>query len=408
MMRIFLFIFLLLASFTNAMAENHPAPPGTDFNKVVNQMQQNGDRLLSQYNGKNGIAVMNGFSSMYFDHYEGEGMELAVMAISPTINSQTESLFTQLIGQAASNTPLDQMQKTWSILKLKLLDDADLLQSNAADSFSEVLFQAFIILLREGFEAMLVITALLAYLRRSNNTDKNPVIYFGVGLALIASAVTAYLFNTLFHAAGTNREAMEGITMLVASGVLFYVSYWLFSKREAERWQNYIRSKMDKALTNGSLLALGLAAFLAVYREGAETILFYQALAANAQQFHMAFILGIVGAISALFLLYWIMQKATLRIPYRIFFTATAFFLFYMAFYFIGGAMLELQEAGWLAITPITWLPPLAWLGIYPTWESIGAQLAFLAPSIGFLTWHFTKKPAVEKPIKPEKPIKLS
>ncbi len=321
MLRIFLFAILLFTGLTNAMADNRPAQPNTDFNKVVQQLQQTGDTLLSQYNEKNGIDTMNGFSKLYFDQYEGEGMELAVMAIAPQINTQTESLFTQLIGQSAQNAPRADLEKTWSTLKIKLVDDSDLLQSNAADSFGEVLFQSFIILLREGFEAMLVITALLAYLRRSNNADKNPVIYIGIGLALIASALTAYLFITLFHQAGANREAMEGITMLVASAVLFYVSYWLFSKREADRWQAYIKGKLNKALSNGSAFALGLAAFLAVYREGAETILFYQALSADAHNFQFALWAGIGAALAALFLVYWIMQKATLRIPYSLFFT---------------------------------------------------------------------------------------
>lgn len=391
--RLFLLCCLLFTA-NLALANNRPAAANTDFNQVIAKIQTSGDKLLQQYNGKNGTDIMTGFSSLYFDHYEGEGMELAVMAISPQINTQTESLFTQLIGLSAQNAPAAQLQKTWDTLKLKLVDDGSLLQSNAATSFVEVLFQAFIILLREGFEAMLVVTALLAYLRRAGHSDKNPVIYKGVGLALIASAITAYLFATLLHTAGAAREAMEGFTMLVAAIVLFYVSYWLFSKREAERWQQYIQGKMTKALSSGSAFALGLAAFLAVYREGAETILFYQALAGNAGVAHypMALGLGILAAIVALFSLYWVMQKASLKIPYSLFFTVTAIFLFYMAFYFVGGSMLELQEAGMVGITPIEWLPPLSWLGIYPTWQSIGAQLIFLVPSLGLLTWHYAKK----------------
>jgi len=274
---------------------------------------------------------MTGFSSLYFDHYEGKGMELAVMAVSPQINTQTEALFTKLIGLSAQNAPALELQQTWDTLKLKLIDDSALLQSNAATSFTEMFIQAFIILLREGFEAMLVVTALLAYLRRSGHSDKNRVIYQGVGLALAASAVTAYLFATLLHAAGAAREAMEGFTMLIAAGVLFYVSYWLFSKREADRWQQYIRGKMTQALSKGSAFALGLAAFLAVYREGAETILFYQALAghANSAHFHVALGLGILAAVIALLLVYMLMQRASLKIPYALFFTVTAIFLFY-------------------------------------------------------------------------------
>ena len=310
------------------------------------------------------------------------------MAISPQMNIQTESLFTRLIGLAGSNASKTDMQTTWEQLKNKLMSDATLLTSTTATTFSEVLVQAFMILLREGFEAMLVITALITYLRRAGHPDKTPVIYYGIGAALGASAITAVLFNTLFNGMGAHREAMEGIIMLIASGVLFYVSYWLFSKREASRWQSYIKNKMDKALTTGSLFALGLTAFLAVYREGAETILFYQALASHTQEQHLALILGIMMASATLLVLFWAMQKASVHIPYAWFFTITAIFLYYMAFFFIGGAMLELQEAGWIGISPILWMPSLSWLGIYPTWQSIDAQLLFLLPSLGALVWY--------------------
>src|SRR5471030_424873 len=100
MWRAFLLFILILTGLTNAMADNRQAAPHTDFNKVVLEIQQSGDILLTQYNGKNCIDIMNGFSKLYFDHYEGECMELAVMAIAPQINIQTESLFTQLIGQS--------------------------------------------------------------------------------------------------------------------------------------------------------------------------------------------------------------------------------------------------------------------------------------------------------------------
>lgn len=386
------FLCLLIFVSLPVWADNQIAPPGTNFNTVVSHIQQKGDKIIANYTPKNAIPAVTDISSLYFDLYEAEGMELAVMAISPNINTQTEALFTQLIGEAAAGQPAAQLQTTWATLKLKLVDDANLLQNNAATSFSEVLFQSFIILLREGFEAMLVVTALLAYLRRSGNADKNHVIYSGVGLALIASGITAYLLNTLFHTAGANTEAMEGITMLLAAAVLFYVSNWLFSKREADRWQAYIKGKLQKALTGGSLFTLGLAAFLAVYREGAETILFYQALIGNAQHFQGALALGLAGACAALFLVYWLMQTASVKIPYSLFFTATAIFLFYMAFYFIGGAMLELQEAGWIGINPIPSMPTLSWLGIYPTWQSIGAQLLFLIPCLAALGWHYYKR----------------
>ena len=381
---------ILICVTSTVLAENRQAPKGTDFHPIVHKIISQGDALVANYSKSNALKTMDGFSSLYFDHYEGEGVELAVMAISPTINVKTETLFTQMVGLAGSSAPKAQLENSWAKLKIRLTDDLALLQSSKASSATEVYAQSTIILLREGFEAMLIITALLAYLRREEAYDKAKVIYYGVGLALVCSGITAYLFAILFKTAGANREAMEGITMLIAAAVLFYVSYWLFSKKEAAKWQQYIQSKMSKAITGGSLFALGFAAFLAVYREGAETILFYQALAIGSQGHTTALILGIITACFGLAVIYWAMQTAAFKIPYRLFFSATAIFLFYMAFFFVGGSMLELQEAGWVGITPILWMPEIPWLGIFPTAQSIMAQLIFLAIAAGgYVVWFF-------------------
>ncbi len=386
--KILLVISCLFAFSVVLAATVNTTPKPTDFHKTVTTINDKGNSIVKDYAAKNGMQAMDGFSGLYFDHYEGEGMELAVTAISPSINTKTEALFTQLIGLSSSNANKVQIQKAWQKLQVRLNDDLAMLQSNSASTFGEAFAQSFIILVREGFEAMLIITALLTYLRRANAGDKAKVIYYGVGFALAASAVTAYLFATAFKAAGANREAMEGITMLVAAAVLFYVSYWLFSKREASRWQGYIKSKMDSALTRGSLFALGLAAFLAVYREGAETILFYQALAIGSHGQSIALISGFITACIALFFIYWAMKSASFKIPFKFFFSVTAIFLFYMAFFFIGGGILELQEAGWIAITPVTWIPQLPWLGIFSTAESAGAQAIFLGLSLfGWLVY---------------------
>ncbi len=382
---LFLGCFLLFCSPWIFAATSSTPSQTQDYASVVKTMQETGDALLNRYNASTAMDTMTGFSHLYFHYYEGTGMENAVMAISPSINSKTEALFRALIGGSANQAPKSQLDTTWAKLQIRLADNAAMLSNNKTNSFSEAAAQSFIILVREGFEAMLIITALLTYLRRAGHEDKSRVIYSGVVLALILSVITAYLFATLFKTAGANREAMEGITMLIAAFVLFYVSYWLFSKREADRWQNYIKQKINKALSGGSLFALGLAAFLAVYREGAETILFYQALAIGSHDQWLALLTGFVLACVALAFIYWAMKTATFKIPYRIFFFTTAIFLYYMAFFFIGGAMVELQEAGWISITPVSFLPQIPWLGFYPTLESAGAQAIFLIPTLSIL-----------------------
>lgn len=356
-----------------------------DYQVVVTQIKQLGDDLISQYDPKNGVATMDGFSKLYFDHYEASGMELSVAAISPTINSKTEAYFTQLIGSANDGVTHKELQTIWTGLKIQLNADVDLLKNNTANHFAEAFFQSFSILLREGFEALLIITALLTFLRRSHHETKSKVVYYGVGMALIASIITAYCFATIFKNLGTHREAMEGIVMLSASAVMFYVSYWLLAKRESMKWQSFIKENVNKALNSSNMMALGLTAFLAVYREGAETILFYQALIIGSKGQTAGIVAGFSAACLALLLIYRVMQTASFKIPYRLFFTVTAIFLYYMSFSFIGSGILELQQAGWIEISPINGFPQIEWLGIFPAKENIGAQLLFLVPTLSIL-----------------------
>ena len=242
-------------------------------------------------------------------------------------------------------------------------------------------------LLREGFEAILVVTALTTYLRRQGAEQQLSVVYLGIGLAVVASLLTAWLFTAVFSLSGAAQEALEGVTMLLASAVLFYVSYWLISKSESARWQAWIQGQINKALTRGSLFALGFAAFLAVYREGAETVLFYHALAGQAEGQQAALLLGFVAASLGLFVIYWLMKTASLKLPLGLFFSVTAALLYYLAVTFAGNGILELQEAGWVGITPVNWLPRIGWLGLHPTLETFAAQLLLLLPLPFALTW---------------------
>jgi len=354
---------------------------------TVKIMTEIGNTALNHYLPEDGVTTMAVFSDLYFDYYEGKGMEVAVAALSPTSNLKTEALFTKLISAAGNSKSLPQLQTIWQDLQAQLHLDLALLKNASETHFIESFIQSLTILLREGFEALLIVTALVTYLRRGGHSDKTKTIYTGVTLAVIASIVTAIFFSTLFKNAGSQREAIEGIVMLFAALVMFYVSYWLFSKREADKWQQFIKQKMSRALSKGSLFALGLTAFLAVFREGAETILFYQALLMGNQNQMPAISLGFLTAIFVLFGIYWLMQKATYKIPFQLFFTLTAAFLYYMAFYFIGGGIFELQAAGWISASPIHGFPQIEWLGIFPNWENISAQLTFLIPTLGALLW---------------------
>ncbi len=245
-------------------------------------------------------------------------------------------------------------------------------------SGSEAFWQSFLIILREGFEAILVIGAIVAFLIKTGHRDRLRSIWLGVGFALAASAATAVVLKTILAAVPASREIIEGVTLLIAVAVLFSVSYWLISKVEAAKWQQFINEKVTTALDHGGGRALTFVAFLAVYREGAETALFYQALFNEGPNVVLPLSLGIVVGFAALAVIFTLFYRYGIRIPIRRFFAVTSVLLYYMAFVFAGKGVRELQEGNAIPLTAIRGFPHIEWLGIYPSWQGILAQLVLL------------------------------
>ena len=245
-------------------------------------------------------------------------------------------------------------------------------------SGTEAFWQSFLIILREGFEAILVVGAIVAFLLKTGHKERLRNIWMGVLYALLASAGTAVLLKTLLAAIPASREIIEGATMLIAVAVLFSVSYWLISKVEAAKWQQFIKEKVTVALDQGGGRALTFVAFLAVYREGAETALFYQALFNEGPNVVLPLSLGIVAGLIALAVIFTLFYRYGVKIPLRPFFSVTSVLLYYMAFVFMGKGVRELQEGNAISLSTIAGFPHNEWLGLYPSWEGVLAQLALL------------------------------
>jgi len=241
-----------------------------------------------------------------------------------------------------------------------------------------VAFESGFIILREGFEVVLIIGALLGYVRKAGAPAMRRPIVWGAAAGVLASLLTALALAQLVAATGATGEVLEGATMLLAAAVLFFVSYWLISKAEAARWQRYIQGKVSSALATGNVLALGSAAFLAVYREGTETILFYKALIDSAAGALTPVLVGLLGGGLALAVVYVLYARLGARLPMRQFFLATGGLLYYLAVVFAGKGVAELQGAGWLSTTPVGWVPRVDLIGLYPTAETLAAQGALL------------------------------
>jgi high-affinity iron transporter len=268
----------------------------------------------------------------------------------------------------------------------------------AAEAVTEVgvptvLFgQSLVIIVREGLEAILIIGALIAFLVRAGAGARVRDIGYGAALAVVASGVTAALFATVVRVSVAQQEALEGLTMLLASVVLFGVASWMVSKVEAERWQAFVRARMQEALGSGKALALGGVAFLAVYREGVETILFYAALFGTADTAPGAAAVWAGLVVGALVLagVYVAMRRWGVRIPFRPFFAVTGALLTIMAVSFAGQGVAELQAAGWVPATPIR-LPTLPALGMFPTVQTALAQAAMALAFVVALVWIFLR-----------------
>jgi high-affinity iron transporter len=211
-----------------------------------------------------------------------------------------------------------------------------------------------------------------------------------VALAVAASMATAVALNFLVAStAGRAREVLEGLVMLIAAGVLFYVSYWLVSQAEAKRWMDFLKQRARRGLEWSGRGTLAATAFLAVYREGAETALMYQALLGSQGQTRSGLLGLAAGFLAGLVLLTAIallIRATSVRLPFRTFFQLSGAFLFALAIIFAGNGVFELQNAGILLTTHLNWLGnglPIA--GLYPNLQVVSVQGLLLAGAL--LAW---------------------
>jgi high-affinity iron transporter len=339
-------------------------------------------------------------NDLAFDAYIAfEPLETSARAKSPGLVASLESRFAEFKA-AASAGDARRAERTRDAIEAGLPDILELTQSPAG-SWAAFL-QSFLIIVREGLEAILVIGAIVAFLIKTGNRDRLTSIWIGCGIALAASAATAVILQTVLRSLPATREIIEGVTMLIAVAVLFSVSYWLISKVEAARWQQFIREKVEAALSHGGSRALTLVAFLAVYREGAETALFYQALFNEGAQVVMPITLGIAAGALVLAVIFTLFYRFGVRIPLRPFFAVTSVLLYYMAFVFMGKGIRELQEGNAVPITLIPGFPEAPAMGIFPTVETVLAQLVLLVLFAIALLKTFWPRRAVTLPTAPQ------
>lgn len=237
---------------------------------------------------------------------------------------------------------------------------------------SSAFIQAAVILLREGLEAMLVIAALAGYLTKVGAGHRIQALYGGALAAVAASIVAAWLFAVLNS--GEHSDVLEGVIIIVAAGLMLYVSGWLMVKQDPRGWQDYLAHKADSALAQDTVWAVGALAFLAVFREGAETVLFINALATTEGGWSARLFAGLAAATLGLVVLFYFINMIAQKIPLRPLFIITSAFLFAMAIKFIGEAVQEFQEQAIIPVTEVKGSAFLSAIGLNPSMEALSIQ----------------------------------
>ncbi len=349
----------------------------------IDQIRLKLSEMLRLYERQNYEGALLTARSAYLNSYET--VEIPLRPIDPDFTLDMEIKFAELRNLLQQSVPLqDVEEKTVEIRRG--LDESERLVSGVGIVAPAIAFStSFSIIFREGLESALIIGAILTYLQASRNTHFKKHVYYGILIAVAATAATWFIAQYIIEISGANRELIEAIAGLSAVAVLFWVSFWVLNKIETKKWIEFVKAKVWKATTTGSVIVFTALAFFTVYREGFETVLFYQAMLSFARYMELYVVAGLVIGLAVIIGVAILVNKLGKRLPLRALFALTMGIGAYMSIAFMGNAVRELQELGVVPTTPLFGIVPrldinLATMtGIHPTLESVVAQVILLA-----------------------------
>jgi high-affinity iron transporter len=302
-----------------------------------------------------------------------EQVEVSLKTVDAALVGRVEAVMIEYRNALKSRAPVAEAEML-ARTATSLLEDSRHVLSSGALSPTATFVASFVILLREGLEAVLVVAALLTFLRRGGQGHAARYVHGGWIAALVLGAFTWFAASALIEVSGAHREVAEGVTGVIAAAMLIYVGFWLHDKSHSQAWQSYLM-KGAEAVKPGAAWGLATMSFLAVYREVFETVLFYEALWIQAAGQVLPVIAGLVAALAVLLLVSAAMLRYAVRLPIGTFFSAGSLLMAALAVILAGNAVASLQEAGWLPITPVAFVT-IQWLGIHPNVQAIGTQVA--------------------------------
>lgn len=358
------------------------------------------DESVELYEAGDTEAAYTAARNSYLDHFEYVEIPLRIRDEGLTL--AVEEDYAALRNLIDAGVPLGDVELAAAAVQRGLNDVERTLAEPGLAAPLLALFYAFTIVFREGLEAVLIVAAVLGYLEASRNTQYRGAVLKGVGGA-VAATVLLFIATTLFvQLAPLQRELLEAGTALLAVVVLFYVSFWLITRLEHRRWMEFMKAKVWAAATTGSTLALAGVGFTAVFREGFETTLFFQALVSFADGLLGFVIAGAAIGIGVLAVMGWFIFKAGRKLPVKLFLTTAVSLIMVLSVAFIGNAVRGFQEAAYLPVTHIESLPDLpifvsSLTGWYPTRETLLAQGALALVYILGAIWTFVVLPRRER-----------
>ncbi len=356
-----------------AYLRHHPEALARSAGDPIQRTLDGLQNVVSAYaNGQPDIARQLALSA-YLEGYEL--IESQLRTLDGELAVGIERDMQVLRNMIRDGVPVDELTSSTKALETRLQEGSALLAAGGS-STATLFISAFLILLREGLEAILLLAAMSLYLRRTEHTAAMRYLHVGWIGALIVGALTWIGIKTFITVSGAQREVVEGAAALLAAIVLLYVGIWLHRHSNAMHWQAFLNKRLGKSLSTGTLWGIAALAFVAAYREILEMVLFYETLWLQSGTL-TPIVLGASFAAVALFAAGWVMFRIGARLPLRLFFQANSLLMFALALTFAGKGVSALQEAGWIDVTFIS-VPRIDWLGIYPTAQSVGAQLAIL------------------------------
>ena len=321
--------------------------------------------------------------SAYLDSYEY--VEIPLRAIAPDFTFEVEYQFATLRNQINDGATIEDIATTIISLE-RSLDESERLVSGTGTIAPMIAFiSSFSIIFREGLEAVLILGAIITYLEASRNHKFKKYVHYGIGLAIGATAVTWVIASYIIEISGANRELIEAIAALSATAVLFYVSFWILNKIEHKRWMEFVKAKVFQASAAGGTSVFIMLSFFTVYREGFETVLFYQAMFSFAKYMEFYVGLGFILGIVSLLGIYFGFRKLGKRLPLRALFGLTMGIGAYLSIAFLGNAIREFQVLDYIPYTSMLGTIPrldinvATMTGIYPTLETTVGQIVLLA-----------------------------